>query len=199
MKRKFMKMKSMFALVALVLVALPLGSVSSLAQSNKSTIEVVNNNISVDEVIKAIDGWGAALIAISTEYEANGIEASRSLAEKVVDSAYGYNFGAVLFKPTLTNGEQTFRTNRRGAIAYFVGGDSLFPNDSGFAIKGWKKFEYKKAAIYINGDIALTMGNVMLTDSSGKVTTVDKTWAFKKDQHGKLRIVLHHSSLPYSP
>lgn len=51
--------------------------------------------------------------------------------------------------------------------------------------------------IYINGDIALTMGNVMLTDASGKVTTVDKTWGLKKDQYGKLRIVLHHSSLPF--
>jgi hypothetical protein len=42
------------------------------------------------------------------------------------------------------------------------------------------------------------MGNVMLTDSTGKVTTVDKTWGFKKDNQGKLRIVLHHSSLPFA-
>jgi hypothetical protein len=32
----------------------------------------------------------------------------------------------------------------------------------------------------------------------GKVTTVDKTWKYVKDDAGKLRIVLHHSSLPYS-
>ena len=193
-----MKSKSLFALVAVLSVALPLSSVTSFAKSNSSYVEVVNNNITVEEVKIAIEGWGAALVAISTEHETNGSEASRALAEKVVDSAYGYNMGAVLFKPTLAFGEQTFRTNRRGAIAYFVGGDSFYPTDTGFAIKGWKKFGYKKAAIYINGDIALTMGNVMLTDSTGKVTTVDKTWGFKKDQEGKLRIVLHHSSLPFA-
>lgn len=36
-------------------------------------------------------------------------------------------------------------------------------------------------------------------DKKGQVTKVDKTWAFKKDDQGKLRIVLHHSSLPYTP
>ncbi len=43
------------------------------------------------------------------------------------------------------------------------------------------------------------MGNVMLTDKKGQVTQVDKTWGFVKDNQGKLRIVLHHSSLPYKP
>ena len=51
----------------------------------------------------------------------------------------------------------------------------------------------------INGNMALTMGNVMLTDKKGQVTQVDKTWGFIKDNQGKLRIVLHHSSLPYAP
>lgn len=43
------------------------------------------------------------------------------------------------------------------------------------------------------------MGNVILTDKDGKVTKVDKTWAFKKNDDGKLKIILHHSSLPYNP
>lgn len=180
------------------LVVFSLLSANAVAKVESSFVEVVNNSISLEEVKQAIEGWGAALIAISTENETNGTEAARLLAESVVDSAYGYNMGAVLFKPTLASGEQTFRTNRRGAIAYFVGGDARYPNDSGFALKGWKQFNYQNAAIYINGDLALTMGNVMLTDSAGKVTTVDKTWGFKKDQNGKLRIVLHHSSLPFA-
>ena len=41
------------------------------------------------------------------------------------------------------------------------------------------------------------MGNVDLTDSSGKLTTVDKTWAFVREPDGEIRIVLHHSSLPF--
>ena len=79
-----------------------------------------------------------------------------------------------------------------------AGGDEDYPNDTGFALKGWTKVEIRNAAIHINGDVASTMGNVILTNKDGSVTTVDKTWKFKKTDDGKLRIVLHHSSLPYS-
>jgi hypothetical protein len=37
----------------------------------------------------------------------------------------------------------------------------------------------------------------MITNKKGEVTTVDKTWTFVKDASGKLRIMVHHSSLPY--
>jgi hypothetical protein len=37
----------------------------------------------------------------------------------------------------------------------------------------------------------------MITNKAGEVTTVDKTWKFHKDSNGKLRIMVHHSSLPY--
>jgi len=160
---------------------------------------VVNNNITEAEVKAAQDAWGKALIQISQDYRSGGISKAKATAEAVLDGAYGYNMGPVLFKPTLTTGAQTFRTTREGALAYFVGHDSKYPGDTGFALKPWDKYDYKNAAVYIDGDVAMTMGNVMLTDPNGKVTTVDKTWAFKKDDDGTVRIVLHHSSLPYSP
>lgn len=160
---------------------------------------VVNTNITEAEVQAAQEAWGKALIQIGQDYDSKGIKKATATANAVLDAAYGYNMGPVLFKPTLTHGDQTFRTTKEGALAYFVGGNKAFPNDSGFALKGWQKYEYKNAAVHINGNMALTMGNVMLTDKSGNVTKVDKTWAFRKDEQGKLRIVLHHSSLPYTP
>jgi hypothetical protein len=159
---------------------------------------VVNRAISEKEVLDAQKAWGDALVAISTTYDTKGQAAAKALAEKVIDEAYGYQFGSVLFKPTLTLAPQTFRTTRAGALAYFVGGDPAFPMDKGFALKGWRKVEIKNAGIFINGNTATTMGNVMLTDKQGKTTTVDKTWQFIKDDRGKLRIILHHSSLPYT-
>ena len=159
---------------------------------------VVNKGISESEVVAAQKAWGDALVAISTSYEKEGLTAAKSLAEKVIDSAYGYQFGPVLFKPTLTVSPQTFRTTRDGALSYFVGGDSNYPKDTGFALKAWRNVEVKNAAIFIAGDVATSMGNVMFTDKDGKVTTVDKTWKFLKDDYGKLRIVVHHSSLPYT-
>jgi hypothetical protein len=158
----------------------------------------VNRSISESEVLAAQKAWGDALVSISTTYETKGIQAAKALAGKVIDSAYGYQFGPVLFKPTLTVSPQTFRTTRAGALAYFVGGDPAFPKDKGFALNGWRKVEIKNSAIYISGNTATTMGNVMITNKEGKVTTVDKTWQFVKDDNSKLRIVLHHSSLPYA-
>ena len=92
----------------------------------------------------------------------------------------------------------THSTTRAGALAYFVGGDTAFPKDTGFALKGWTKCDVANSAIFIAGDSATTMGNVSITGKDGKVTTVDKTWKFVKDDAGKLRIVVHHSSLPFT-
>lgn len=159
---------------------------------------LVNQAISEQEVLSAQQGWCKALVDISATYEKSGQAAAKELAGKVIDAAYGYQMGAVLFKPTLTVNPQTFRTTREGALAYFVGGDSAFPNDTGFALKGWQKCEIDNAAIFITGDSASTMGKVHFTGKDGKVTSVDKTWQFVKDDAGNLRIVVHHSSLEYT-
>ncbi|GAB2918785.1 phosphoribosyl-AMP cyclohydrolase [Rheinheimera gaetbuli] len=168
------------------------------AGSNAFATQLVNNNITEADVKAAQQAWGQALINISAAYNEGGQVQAEKVARQVLDAAYGYNLGAVLFKPTLANGKQTFRTDYDGALSYFVGGNKTYANDSGFALKGWHGYDFSNAGVYINGDVALTMGHVMLTDKAGNVTTVDKTWGFKKDEQGALRIVLHHSSLPYS-
>ena len=150
------------------------------------------------QVKAAQQAWGEALLAIAKANREDGAAKAKEVAAGIIDKAYGYQMGPVLFKPTLTEVPQTFRTTREGALAYFVGGDSNFPKDGGFALKDWHKYEIENAAIHINGDLALTMGKVRLTDGKGTVTEVDKTWGFQRDEDGALRIVLHHSSLPYT-
>lgn len=159
--------------------------------------KVHSSNITEQEVLAAQKAWGEALVAISTEGDKKGVKSAKVLASNIIDKAYGYDLGPVLFKPTLTTGDQTFRTTKEGALAYFVGQDSKFPSDKGFALNGWTKVEVKNAAVSIHGDTALTMGNVFITNKKGDVTKVDKTWAFKKTDQGQIKIVLHHSSLPY--
>ncbi len=170
---------------------------TALAPASVKT-SIANRAISESEVLAAQKAWGEALVAISTTYETKGLKDAKALAETIIDAAYGYQFGPVLFKPTLTVAPQTFRTNRAGALAYFVGDDPAFPMDKGFALKGWRKVDVKNAAIFISGNTATTMGNVIITNKEGQVTTVDKTWQFIKDDNGKLRIILHHSSLPHT-
>ena len=155
--------------------------------------------ITRDQVIAAQNAWGDALVKISTTYDSSGFEAAKKTAEAVIDSAYGYSLGPVLFKPTLTVVPQTFRTTREGALAYFVGGNKTFASDTGFALKHWRSYKIENAAIFTDGDVAISMGNVRITDRDGNVTVVDKTWGWKRGTDGNLRIVLHHSSLPYNP
>ena len=156
-------------------------------------------SITEAEIEQARTNWGNALVAIAKSYEEGGIDSARELAGNVLDAAYGYNLGPVLFKPTLASGEKTFRPTKKGALSYFVGHDDDYPLDGGFGIKGWRTCTSETSATFIEGDVAMWMGWVTMTDKDGNVTKVDKSWGYKKDADGTLRIVLHHSSLPYQP
>ena len=159
----------------------------------------MTTEITEQELAEARKIWGDALVAVSKAYEEGGIDAARDVANGALDAAYGYNLGPVLFKPTLASGEQTFRPSRDGALAYFVGHSDDYPLDGGFGIKGWRKVESETAASYINGDVAMWMGWVTFTDKNGDITKVDKSWGYQRDADGALRIIHHHSSLPYQP
>lgn len=153
--------------------------------------------ITPERLTAAKQAWCDALISISTTHREGGDAAA--LAGQVIDAAYNYSAAPVLFKPTLTFGEQTFRTTREGALAYFVGGNTAFPNDSGFALKPWASASFVISATYIEGPIGITMGHVTLTDTSGAQTTVEKTFVFRNGDDGALRIALHKSALPFTP
>ena len=148
---------------------------------------------------QARQAWGDALVAIALAWESDGIEGARTVAGDVIDAAYDYAHAPVLFKPTMASGEQTFRPTRAGALSYFVAHDPDFPLDGGFALKGWRSVRSETAASFIDGDVAMWMGWVIMTDKDGQVTTVDKSFGYRRDEAGTLRIVLHHSSLPFTP
>jgi hypothetical protein len=158
--------------------------------------------ITYDEVNAAQQAWCDALVKIGKLKEEGGDY--KAYAEQVLSEAYNYDYGKVFFKPTLAFGDQTFRNDKKGALAYFIGGDADYPNDKGFALTPWVKARYdnageKNEGIQIYGSVAITMGNVWVTGKDGKDVMVDKTWVFKKGKDGKLRIIVHKSALPYSP
>lgn len=158
--------------------------------------------ITYDEVNKAQQAWCDALVKIGKLKEEGGDYSA--FANEVLSDAYNYDFGKVFFKPTLAFGDQTFRNDKKGALAYFVGGDPDYPNDKGFALKPWVKARFDNTGegnqgIQIYGSVAITMGNVWVTDKEGNEVMVDKTWVFRKGKDGKIRIIVHKSSLPYKP
>jgi hypothetical protein len=176
-----------------------LGAISATPVAANSPATPAAAPITVAQVEAAQRAWADGLVRISTTNREHGAERGRAAAAEVIDNLYAFQSGPVLFKPTLTTRPQTFRTTRAGAKAYFAGGDAAFANDNGFAFADWRAVAIENASVHINGDMALTMGNVRLTNGVGQVTTVDKTWGFQRDPQGQLRIVLHHSSLPFAP
>ena len=156
-------------------------------------------SISEKDLFDARAAWGNGLIEISETFENKGIQMATSIASDMIDNLYGFNFGEVLFKPTLSGGSQTFRTTKEGALSYFVGHNPAYPNDSGFGIKFWREINSDTAATFIDDTVAMWMGWVTFIDKDGQVTKVDKSWGYKLDDVGNLRITLHHSSLPYEP
>ena len=159
-------------------------------------------NITEQEVNDAQQAWCDALVKIGKIHSEGGD--AKTFAMEVLTNAYNYDEGKVFFKPTLAYGNNTFRNTKEGALAYFVGGDPNFPEDKGFALTPWVKARYDNAGegnngIQIYGDIAITMGNVWVTDKNGKEVMVDKTFVFKKGKDGKLKLIVHKSALPFSP
>ena len=153
--------------------------------------------ISEQDLANTRDAWGNGLLEISKSFETDGIEMARKVAGNMLDTLYGFDLGQVLFKPTLSSGSQTFRPTKEGALSYYTGQNSVYPNDVGFGVMSWREFNSNTSAIFIDDTVAMWMGSFTLIDRDGKVTKVEKSWGYKLDDDGNLRIMLHHSSIPY--
>lgn len=186
-------MKNLVLGLAMIFALTTVGFAQEIIGKSKTT----NFNITEEMVVKAQQAWAESLLKISKTYLDKGDY--KKVANEALDKGYNYENGIVLFKPTLTTGEQTFRMDKEGALAYFIGGNPKYKDDSGFALKGWVKYGIANKGIILNGSTAISMGNIILTDTKGNVVVVDKTWGFKMNEFGDLKIILHHSSLPYKP
>jgi hypothetical protein len=113
-----------------------------------------------------------------------------------VRTLYAYDLGPVLFKPTKAAADP-FRETFEQALSYFVGGEVA--EDHGFALEPWTSVRFENHAIVVVGDVAYAMGHYVFTDLQGLETVVEFSFGYVLDATGKLRIVLHHSSLPYRP
>ena len=89
-------------------------------------------------------------------------------------------------------------------MSYFVGGgavDNGYSEDAGFAInggKGWSNVAFSNHAIDLNGPVAIAMGTYDFTcATTNEISKVEYTFGYKRNEDGKPRIFLHHSSVPY--
>ena len=150
--------------------------------------------ITAAEITALQVAWGEGLVAISTAY-AEG-EDYAAVAQNVLDTLYGYVDGIVLFKPTVAQ-EVPFRFTEAAAASYFIGGS--ISEDTGFALLPWTDVRFSADGRHIiNGETALWMGSVYLTDGDGEVIRVEKSLGLYRDSEGDVRIQLHHSSVPFA-
>jgi len=153
--------------------------------------------ITKQEVNAAQEAWGEGIVDIGEAYTEDGDY--REVAADHVRKFYAYNGGAtVLFKPTLA-AEDQFRGDFEEALSYFVGTEGT--EDNGFAIAPYTdvRWENEGTVIDSDGDMAMAMGNYYFTDTDGNETKAEYSFGYVKGEDGSLKIVLHHSSLPFSP
>jgi len=121
---------------------------------------------------------------------------SKKLATDFINSLYDFKNGTVQFKPTKAS-EFQFRNDFDSALSYFIGSNPSFAEDAGFALNPWVDVEFKNDSINIFDNLGLAMGNYFFTDLKGEKTKVEYSFVYRREGES-LKIILHHSSLPYS-
>jgi len=154
------------------------------------------------DVKEAQAAWASAIQTISKTYLDKGdfVGAAATAAGQL----YGYGKSNVLFKPTKA-AEHPFRPTAEEAMSYFVGGKNVkdgYVEDGGFAInggKGWSDVVFDNHQIELLRDSAIAMGTYYFTAAdTGDKTKVEYTFGYKRNDDGKVRIFLHHSSVPFA-
>lgn len=148
-------------------------------------------------ILEAQKAWGDGIVKIGKTFLDKGDYKAAAIDH--INEFYNYQEGPVLFKPTLTSAKQ-FRLDFDGALSYFVGGNSEYPEDHGFAIKPWSDVQWENVGTKIIGDMGVAMGNYFFTPAEGgDDVKVEYSFAYTINAGGELKIVLHDSHLPFSP
>ena len=150
--------------------------------------------MNIQEIEKAQKNWGEGIVKIGGLKDS--VKECRMFTVDFISKMYDYDNGIVQFKPTKASDTQ-FRGDLKAALSYFIGSNSDFIEDNGFALNPWVSVEFENNSINIIDDIAIAMGNYFFTDNGGSKTKVEYSYVYKKNDEGDLKIILHHSSLPF--
>jgi|TARA_B100000929_G_scaffold75265_1_gene58683 hypothetical protein len=151
--------------------------------------------ITKEQVIKAQNQWAKTIIKLSSIKKNN---VCKKLTIEFLDELYYFEIGPVLFKPTMAKSQQ-FRNTKEMALSYFIGGeDSVCEEDEGFVKKVvWTDIKFENNNLILENIRAIAMGNYYFQDNNGNIIKVEYTFGYQL-VNDKLKIDLHHSSLPYS-
>lgn len=171
-----------------------LGAIAALMMFSGAAQATSIQALTVEEVTDFKVAWGEGIVKIGKVYKAGGDY--RQAAREHIERFYAYGEKPVLFKPTLASADQ-FRGSFEEALSYFVGGE--ISEDSGFAIAPYTAVRWENSAMAIDDQTGLAMGNYYFTKTDKTEVKVEYSFAVRQMDDGDLKIVLHHSSLPYTP
>lgn len=143
-----------------------------------------------------IQSWAHCILEIGNLYRSQGDY--KTVCDAFIKSHYAYDYGVVLFKPTLAV-EHPFRTNKTSAKAYFLGEDKNYIEDKGFAIQSWNSINFVRDHYQILSEGLVWQGSILFENQQKKVIKAETTMVFKLFENDeKLLLIAHHSSLPHS-
>ena len=108
--------------------------------------------ITKEQVLEAQEKWGNGIVKIGELKDT--IKECRMFTLDFISKMYDYENGIVQFKPTKASDAQ-FRGDVKSALSYFIGSDSDFSEDSGFALNPWVNADFENNSINIINDIYL--------------------------------------------
>ena len=147
-----------------------------------------------DLVVEAQNQWAQYVINLGAQ-DIDG-DKINSLMEKFLDDLYAFRISDVLFKPTKASIKQ-FRLTKEDFKSYFIANNNLHNEDKGFALEPWKEIIFDIFNIIKVDREIISMGNYHFKNFKGNKIKVEYTFGYILDDMGKLRINLHHSSLPF--
>ena len=83
-------LRNLAPLTAVALLSLGGSSTTAAMAQTTPAVQILDNNISLAQVLKAQEGWCTALLQISADYAKGGIAKAKATATKVIDQAYAY-------------------------------------------------------------------------------------------------------------
>ena len=143
-----------------------------------------------DNIRQFLNSWKNGVIEIGKVFVDGGDY--KKCAENFLSAHYAFDIEEVLFKPTFTK-EVIFRHKKDDALSYFVKGG--IEEDNGFALSNWSEILFDNSNIIVNENIGIAMGNYTFKNETSNIK-VEYSFVYKK-YGDEIKVILHHSSLPY--
>ena len=147
-----------------------------------------------EKIVDIQKQWADCIVAIGKAYLDK--KDYVNITEKFIDDLYYFQYGKILFKPTKASHRQ-FRTKKNEFISYFIGHNKISDEDKGFALEPWKNIVFENFDFTVLENVILSIGNYFFTNYQNENVKVEYSFGYKFDNEKKLRIIFHHSSIPY--